>query len=124
MLDVVHWKHMLKNVKHIIFIFNGDQKSAVVCHLVFVYKLFSFIFLKQNIVHHKIRFIPNVLLYVHEHVIILHQQLLHVIHRILNVLRDVFVQMKLFMIVFKINVYHLNNVLVNTIIFNINLVIK
>jgi hypothetical protein len=44
--DVEHWKHMLKNVKNIIFIFNGDHKSAVVCHsLIFLISLPFVLFL-------------------------------------------------------------------------------
>ena len=33
--DVKHWKHLLTNVENIIFIFNGDLKQDVVCHLWF-----------------------------------------------------------------------------------------
>ncbi len=38
--DVKHWKHMLRNVKNIIFIFNGEQKPVVVCHLYNLFKIF------------------------------------------------------------------------------------
>jgi hypothetical protein len=44
MFDVEHWKHMLKNVKNIMFIFNGDRRLIAVRYsLIFLISSFIYI---------------------------------------------------------------------------------
>jgi hypothetical protein len=113
---------MLKNVRNIIFILNGDRKLDVVCES--FRNISSIFFFKLNDVHHQIWFMSNVHRHVREHVKIPRRQLHNVIHIIMTVPQVVFVQMEQYMIVFKMNVFNLNNVHVNIIIFTINQDIK
>ena len=119
MFDVEHWKHMLKNVKNITFIFNGDRTLIAVGYsLILLNDLCAFV-LKPDVVHLEIWFTPNVFPLALEHVKILHYQQVNAKHRILHAHQDVFVQTKQSTIVFKMNVFQSKNVLVNTIIFDI-----